>query len=89
MSAWTSRKRRAFRQSRAMGVGLSVEQLRAKQIAAIKAAGADEAYAARGPVDNSVLLGNIRKRRGAALGWLAHNPSRVLSPDAYANLDLP
>lgn len=83
MGRWTRRAKRAFKQSG----GLGTETLRAKQIAAIKAAGADEAYEARGRVTQEVLLGNIRKRRGAALGWLAENESRVLSRDAFDALE--
>ena len=80
---WSSRKRRAFRQS-----GLGLDALRSKQITAIKEAGADEAYALRGGVvDEAVLLGNIRKRRAAALEWLAQNPDRVLSQEAFELLE--
>jgi len=82
--SWSSRARRAFRQSG--GVGITA--LREKQIAAIRAAGVDDAYAARGvEVTQTMLLGNIRKRRAAALDWLTQNPERVLSREAFDNLD--
>jgi len=80
---WNSRAKRAFKQSG----GLGPDALRAKQIEAIRKAGVDDAYAVRGPVDNSVLLGNIRKRRAAALDWLAQSPDRVLSREAFDALD--
>ncbi len=82
--AWSSRARRAFKQSG----GIGIEALRTKQIAAIRAAGVDDAYAARGiEVTHAVLASNIRKRRAAALDWLAQNPTRVLARDAFDALD--
>jgi len=79
---WTSRKRRAFKQSR----GLGIEALREAEIEAIKKAGVDDAYAERGRVTNETLLASPRKRRAAALGWLAGNPNRVLSAEAFDQL---
>lgn len=88
MGAWNSRRRRAFRQTRVQGSeGLTGDALREKQIAAIKAAGVDDLYASRGiSVTNSMLVKNIRKRRAAALDWLAQNPDRVLAREAFENL---
>lgn len=83
MGRWTGRAKRAFKQSG----GLGVDALRAKQIDAIKRAGADETYSLKGPVTEAMLLGNIRKRRGAALGWLAQNPDRVLAKEAFDQLE--
>jgi hypothetical protein len=82
--AWSSRARRGFKQSRNLETGLGIKALRSRQIAAIRAAGVDDAYAARGvEVTPSMLIGNIRKRRAAALDWLDQNPSRVLSREAF------